>query len=262
MTSLNVLHTYDCNNVTCLRRSQFSTVIRVHFHHAANTLSFTCRRVKDGVTLVQLTRVNTYERQSTETVVHDFERQRTERLVNRYSCNFTGRFTSFFVSQILWINFSRRRQEVYYCVQNQLNTFVFESRTTISREECQITGTFTDTTLDVFQRRLFTFHVSHHKVIVLLNGSFDHHFTIFVRFINHVGRDINYFVVFWQARVIPDVCFHVQQVNNTCKLVFDTDWQGHYQRVSSKYFLNLANNTVEICTHTVQFVYEDYTGNF
>ncbi|CSD29820.1 Uncharacterised protein [Vibrio cholerae] len=55
MTCLNVLHTNDRDDVTCLCRFHFVTVVCVHLNHTADTLSFTCCAVKNGITLLNLT---------------------------------------------------------------------------------------------------------------------------------------------------------------------------------------------------------------
>ena len=73
VTSLNVLHANNCDDVTSLRFSDLSTVVRLHLNHTADTFSFASRSVKDGVTLLHAARVDTDERQSTEAVIHDLE---------------------------------------------------------------------------------------------------------------------------------------------------------------------------------------------
>ncbi|CSC13608.1 Uncharacterised protein [Vibrio cholerae] len=46
---------------------------------------------------------------------------------------------------------------------------------------------------------LFAFHVSHHQLVILLNSSFDHHFTVFFYLINHVCWNFFHFEVFWKT---------------------------------------------------------------
>jgi hypothetical protein len=96
----------------------------------------------------------------------------------------------------------------------------------------------------------------------LFYRSFDQLFTVLSYFINHVRRNVCNFVVFWQTRVIPYESFLLKYVNNTNEVVFDTDWQSHYQWVRAQYGFNLLNNAVEIGTHTIQFVNEDNTSYF
>ena len=93
VTSLNVLHTYNCDDVTSLSGSQLGTVIRVHLNHTADTLGFASEGVQDGVTLIQNTGVDTDKGQGTETVIHDLECQCAQWLISRNGCNFTSRLT-------------------------------------------------------------------------------------------------------------------------------------------------------------------------
>ena len=172
-------------------------------------------------------------------------------------------WVTFFVGQILRLNFRWVWQVINNCVQNQLNTFVLKCRATVSREECQSTGTFADAALDVFDRWLSAFfEVFHQQIFIHFQSGFDQFLTVHLNIVSHVSWDVLDFVVFWQTSVIPYVCFLGQQVNNTYELVFSTNRQNHNQRASAQYVLNLLNNAVEVCTQAVQLVDEDQTGYF
>ena len=144
-----------------------------------------------------------------------------------------------------------------------MNAFVLEGRTTISREELQGTSTFTNTTLDVFHRRLGAFfQVFHQQVFVDFQRSFDQLGAIGFNVVQHVCWHVSDFVIFWQARVIPYVGFLAQQVNNTNKFVFGADGQNHNQRAGGQYIFDLVDNAEEVGTEAVQLVHEDNTGDF
>ena len=105
MTRLDILHADTGKDVTSLRNIDFSTIVGVHLHHPADTLSLAGCRVQDGIALFHHARVDANKGQGTKSVVHDFERECAKWLAHVNFCDFTGRLT-FFVCQRLRINFS------------------------------------------------------------------------------------------------------------------------------------------------------------
>ena len=73
MTRLNVLHAYAGENIARLRPVNFVALIGVHFNHTADALSFSSRRVEDGVAFLNLSRVNADKGESTKAIIHNFE---------------------------------------------------------------------------------------------------------------------------------------------------------------------------------------------
>ena len=51
------------------------------------------------------------------------------------------------------------------------------------------------------------------------------------------------------------MCFHSNQVDNTCEVVFSTDWQLHCDCIVAQTFSDLFNYAQEVCTGSVHFIY-------
>ena len=123
-------------------------------------------------------------------------------------------------------------------------------------------GTFTDAALDVFHRGRFTFHVFHHQVVVHFDGGFDELLVVCLYVVDHICRYVNNLVVFWLARVIPNISLLGEYVDNTHEVIFAADRQRHDKWVRSQYVTYLVYHAVEIGTKTVELVYKDQTCNF
>ena len=172
MTRLDTLQPYTGNDVARLGTANFITVISMHLNHSANTLCLARKGIQNRVTLFQHTRIDAYKGQCTKTVIHDFECQRSEWFLDRYRGNFTRGLTKF-ISQFLRLNLGWGRQIINNGIKYQLHTLVLERRTTVSREEIKISCPFSDTSLNILDRDLFSFEVHHRQVVVLLHRSFE-----------------------------------------------------------------------------------------
>src|SRR5690625_4300379 len=53
---------------------------------------------------------------------------------------------------------------------------------------------------------------------------------------------------------MPDDCFIFNQVNDSFKISFVTDWQNNWHRIRPKHVLHLLANTEEVCTLPVHFI--------
>ena len=75
--------------------------------------------------------------------------------------------------------------------------------------------------------------------------------------INHIGGYIGNLIIFRQARVIPDIGFLGEDVDDTGELIFTANRQRHDQWVCTQNFFDLLYDAVEVCTDTIELVDEN-----
>ena len=109
---------------------------------------------------------------------------------------------------------------------------------------------------------LFTFEVSFHRVVVLLDSSFDELFAVFFDLVDHVCRDVLDFVVERITGVVPDPCLACEEVNDTLEVALCADWKHHDERNRTEDVLHLVDDLVEVRTDTVELVDVDDTSDF
>ena len=260
VTGLGVLQADEGNDVARLAAVQFDTLVGVHLNDTADTLGLAGVGIEQGIALFHGTGIDAGEGQGAKTVVHDLECQGTYRTARINNGLFTGLVT-FQVNLRLRRHFGRARQVVDNGVQYQLDALVLERGTAVGREEIQCDGALANATLEILYRRLLALQVGFHQVVVLLDRSLDHLLAPLVGLVDHVGRDVGNFVVFRLTGVVPDIGFHVHQVDHTNKVVLGTDRQHHHQRVGRQHVLYLVHHAVEVCAQAVQLVDEDDTRN-
>ncbi len=261
VTGLNVFESDDGNDVAGLCGVYFLTVVGVHFDHAADTLGLAGEGVEHGIALLDGARVNAGEGECAELVVHDFESEAAERCFRIDDGKLAG-WCAFGVHFWEWLDVGRGRQVIDDSVEHELEALVFERGTAVGREECEVDGALADALFDLLDGRLGAFEVGFHDVVVLFDGGLDELSAVFLRFIDHVGRDFPDGEIFWLAGLVPDVGFHGEQIDHADEVTFRADWQDHDERVCAENFLHLSDDAVEICTDPVELVDVNNASDF
>src|SRR5690606_29023732 len=104
MSGLNILEADQRNDVASLCAFDHVAVVSVHFHHAADALSLTCKGVEYRVTLVDPTGVDAGKGQGAEAVVHNLKGQGAERRI-RINDGELASFVAFKIDLRLRLNF-------------------------------------------------------------------------------------------------------------------------------------------------------------
>ena len=261
MAGLDVLHAQYGNDVSGLRGVKFLTVVGMHFHDTSNAFGFAGSSVQHGGAFFQLAGIDTQEGQGSVAVIHDFESQGSQGPFRIDDSEFAG-FVALEINLRLWFDFGRVRQEVNNGIQYELNTLVLERRTAIGREEIHLDGALADQALQGVHIRLLTLEVLFHDLVVLFDHLFHHFGTPGFDIIRHVRGYVFDLVLHGIARVIPDPGLACEEVDHADKIVFAANGQGHDQRMSSQYVLDLLDDAIKIGAEAIQFVDVDDAGDF
>ena len=144
------------------------------------------------------------------------------------------------------------------CIQKLLHTFVSVSGTTAYRHCRTLTCSFSQSSLQFVNRRLLTFQILHHQIIIQLADLLDQFCTIQLCVVLHIIRNIcNGNVI--ALIIIVDIRFHLEQVNDSLEIIFLADRKLQNDRILSKSCPDLLNSAVEVCTQDVHLVDERHT---
>ncbi|BBG29094.1 O-methyltransferase [Zymobacter palmae] len=236
--------------------------VGVHLNDTTNALALGLDRVEYAVTRIQYARVDANKGQRThERVSCDLERQRSERRVVVGFTSFDG--TSGII-QLTFdrFNFSRGRQVFDDTIQNRLNTFVLECRTTGDENDFVVQRTATQSCFDFFLGEVTLFQIFFHQLIRCFSSSFEHELALFFCFGLKFCRNINQLVRHTLVFFIPEDGFHFDQVDNAFEVVFCAPVNLDRHSVGIQTFAQLIDNHKEVGTSTVHLVDEDHTRNF
>ena len=144
------------------------------------------------------------------------------------------------------------------CIQKLLNALVTICGTAAYRNCCTLAGCLTQYLLHLFYRRLFTFQVHHHQIVIQLTDLLDQLGTIQFCIILHIAKiignsDVITFIV------IVDVSFHLEQIDDSLEIVFFADRQLKNDSIFTKSGLDLLYCAVEVSTQDVHLVDERHT---
>ena len=192
----------------------------MHLKDTSNTLFFTFCSVEHIRSGIHCSRVNsevskfTYKR-----VRHDLEYKRWERL-------FIRRMSHCIISVHIYTlnsrNVKRWRHEFDYCVKKLLNTFVLVSCTAAYRNSSTFACRFSQHFLQLVYRRLFTFKVHHHKLVIQLADLLYEFCMIQLCVIFHCFRNLFDGDVI-SLVIVVDVSFHFKKIDDSFELVFFSD---------------------------------------
>ncbi len=99
-------------------------------------------------------------------------------------------------------------------------------RTADDRDDETGLDTFNEGLFHIFLRKLLTFQVFLHQVVICLNDVFNHFFTPFTDQVFHFARYVRGFKL--AARIlVVHVCLLFDEVYHSRELVFGTDREGH-----------------------------------
>lgn len=143
-----------------------------------------------------------------------------------------------------------------------MKTFVFERRSAVGWEECQVDGALADTLLEGLDVWLYAFEVGFHDFVVLFDSGLDHFSAVFLGFFEHVSGNFLNSEILRLAGIVPDVGFHGHEIDDTDEIGFRADRENHDERSGTEDFFHLVNDAVEIGSDTVEFVDVDDTGDF
>ena len=151
-------------------------------------------------------------------------------------------------------------QIVNDCIQQRLNTLVFERGTAQNWVKVLGDCTLANQFLDCFDIWFFAFHIGFHNVIVQC----DNFFNQFV--VQFFGFFAQFFGNFFDMWVFAQVIFpyngtHFNDINNTAEIRFGADWEIHNQWVCAQTFTNHINTAEEVSTNTIHFVNKANTRN-
>ena len=261
VAGLDVLESDDGHDVACLGGVDFLAVIGVHLDHAADALGLACEGVQDGIALFDGAGVDAGEGECTELVVHDLERQAAERGGGIDDGELACR-SAFFVHFRERLHIGRRREIIDNGIEDELETFVFETRSAVGREECEVDSAFADALFDILEAWLGAFEVGFHHSVVLLDGGLDELGAVFFCLVEHVGGDFLDFEIFRLAGFVPDVGLHGEEIDDADEVTFRADWQDHDEWVGTEDFFHLGDDAVEIGADAVELVDVDDAGDF
>src|SRR5690606_25099973 len=253
----HVFQTHHGSDVTSNQFFQLGTVVCVHLQDTADTLFLTLDRVVDRVARTQNARVNAYESQLTNKgVSHQLERQSGHRL---FVVGFTMNDFTVIVRTFDRWNIHRRWQVVDHGVQHALYTLVLERGTAQHWLNFAGNGTCTQTQVDVLFGEITVFQVLVHQVFAGFSSRLDHFFAPFFGRSLQLGRNVGVFKLHAVAGLIPDDCFHLDQVNHALELFFSADRDNDRHGVGFQTQLELVVNLEEVSASTVHLVDEGQT---
>ena len=255
ITSVNILETYTCTNITSWDYFNRVLVVRVHLEQTRYAFLLAWTSVVDVWTSFDLTRVNAEECQTAYIGVGSN--------LECESCSvfFFARlavflFASFGVCTYDVGSIERRRQEHTYVVEQRLNTLVLEWRTLRHRNDIHSQSTLTDSGYNfLFSDRRRIVEELLHQGFVALSGSFYHLVVPLLSFVLQFSGDVVYFVFSTHCLIVPEDSLHLDEVNDTLEVFFGTDRNWDYTRISAKNGLHLAYNFKEVGTWAVHLVY-------
>ena len=159
-------------------------------------------------------------------------------------------------------NVQRVRQEVNNSVQQRLHALVTVSGTAVNRVNLGVDGQLTDAGLELVNGQLLAAEVLLHELFVGLSNGLDQLLAVLCSLVLEVLRDIFYNRLCTGLDLAaPGQCLHVQQINDAVEVIFSTNRQLHYQRLSAQAVLNGGDGVVEVCAQLVHLVDEADTRN-
>ena len=261
ITSVNILETYTCTNITSWDYFNRVLVVRVHLEQTRYAFLLAWTSVVDIWTSFNLTRVNAEESQTTNVGVScNLKCERWSVFVFARLAVFL--FTSFGVSTYDVGSIKRRRQEHTYVVEQCLNTLVLEWRTLRHRNDIHSQSTLTDSGYNfLFSDRRRIVEELLHQSFVAFSSGFNHLVVPLLSFVLQFSGDVVYFVFSTHCFIVPEDSLHLDKVNDTLEVFFSTDRNWDYTGVSAKNSLHLANHLKEVGTRAVHLVNVTNTGN-
>ena len=84
---------------------------------------------------------------------------------------------------------------------------------------------------------------------------------VFINHFNHIFRDLHLEEICAKAVRVPFPCSFCQQINYTAVIVFSADRKLHRDWFCAKFIFHLFENTEEVCTGAIHFIYITNSGD-
>ena len=171
ITGSGELETNCCCDVTGVNLFQLCTLVRMHLQDTSYTFLLVLSSIEYIRTGIQSTGIYTEVSKLTyERVSHDLECKCSERL-------FIGRLSLYFITvKVNTLNsryIQRRRHILDNSIQKLLNTLISVSSTAAYGNGSALTGSFSQSSLHLFNGRNFTFQIHHCQIIIQLTNLFN-----------------------------------------------------------------------------------------
>ena len=230
-------------------------VVGVHLEDTTNTFFLTRTRVIYIRTGVQFTRINAEVAETSYIRIgSDLECQCTKRLVIVRLANELVTAVRTGTEDLRRIH--RRRQVCTNGIKHRLYTFVLERRTTNNREHLHREGTLADSHTYLILRdcsRIVKIFL--HQSIIKLRDGLEHLVAPFLCLCNKVSRNILNRILSTHSLIMPDDCFHTNEINHALECFLCSNRNLDCTRSSSKHLFDLANYIKEVGTRTVHLVH-------
>ena len=258
VTGGGVLKAYCGSDIAGVNLIQLASLVGVHLKDTANTLFLALGGVEHIGTGIHGSGVNPEERKlSYKGIGHDLECQSSEGLL-------IGGVTHYLVSiQIHALDggdVGRSRHILDHGIQKLLNAFVAVSGAAAYRDRGTLAGCLSQSSLQLLSGGLFTLQVFHHQIIVQLADLLDQLGVVQLCLVLHILRDVNDRDVLALV-VIVDISLHLEQVDDSLKLILFADGQLQTDGVFAQSGLNLLHSAVEVRSQDIHLVDECHTGN-
>ena len=150
----------------------------------------------------------------------------------------------------------RRGQIIDHRIEQRLHTFVLERRSHHHREQLQPDRRLAQRRLQFIRRNRFAFEKLVQNVVIVLGDGFDQlrveRFRLFLQVRGNLADD----VLGANRLVVPDDGLHLDQVDDTAKLVFLSDGNLNRDGLGVEALAEGIDGMLEISTHLVDLVNE------
>ena len=186
-------------------------VVRMHQQHAPDALFLLAGRVDDAGAALQDARIDAAEGDGAdERVVHDLEREQRQRLL---VVGLAHDLVAILVHALDRGHVDRRRQIVDDGVEQRLHALVLEGRAAQHGIERAGQHRLADQPLQRRLVRLLAVEEGGQRVVVELDGGFDHLLAIFLGLVDQIGRDVDIVELGAERLVVPDDALHLHEVD-------------------------------------------------
>ena len=171
ITGSGELETNCCCDVTGVNLFQLCTLVRMHLQDTSYTFLLVLSSIEYIRTGIQRTGIYTEVSELTyERVSHDLECKCSERLFIR---GLSLYFITVKVNTLNSRHIQRRRHILNNSIQELLNALISVSSTATYRNGSALTGSFSQSSLHLFNGRNFTFQIHHCQIIIQLTNLFN-----------------------------------------------------------------------------------------
>ena len=136
-----------------------------------------------------------------------------------------------------------------------MNAFVFKRRAANHGLDLLFDGSFSQCGDQfLFGEAVGVVEVLFHQCIVEFGDGFEEFGAVFGGFGGHVVGDVVGLVGLSLVILVPDVGFHIQQIDDAGERVLGADGEGKHNGVGTEFFADLGNHGIEISALSIHFV--------